>query len=913
MSGIRTTTGLISGIDIGGLVDALVEAERAPARRLEQRLKNTQAVMGGLGQLQAQLLTLSAAISPLSNSRTFTNLAIQNPASDQFTITSKSTSLPGNYQLQSVRLASTQRSLSRGFANADTQQIGVASTLTLSREGFLNRSTRLELLNDAQGVRRGTIRITDRSGASANVDLSSAVTLDDVVAAIQQSGLGVQARTVNGRLVLQDTTGQSTSNLIVADLGNGQTAADLGIRQSVADSTLTGNDVFRVTGDFTLNLLNDGNGLRQRTGQPDLMVTLADGTDLILDLDGAATLGNVIQRIAEHADNGGKLTAELQGGRLVLTDHTAGSGALTVANLNGSNAKDVLGLTKASDGGVLTGELLAAGNTVLLRNLRGGRGIEELGQISLTDRLGTTSVVDLTGAETLDDVLEAINTAVSDTSVPLQLRARLNSAGTGIEIVDTSGSVAHNLVIADVGGSTLAADLGIAVDTDANSINSGPLRLRTVNEATSLSTYSPQGTGVPLGAFRVIDSLGNVAVINITSNEKTLGDVIDKINAASGAQISARLNDSGDGIVLIDGAAGPGTLKVEEAGGKTAAGLRLLGEGVVGTGGQQEIVSRRVQQVNIDATDTLNNVISKINLVGGTIKASVVNSGALINGYRLTLNSTLGGEAGRFSIEGTGFDFQFANQETGRDAVLRIGSDPATGFLVTSSSNQFTNVIGNLDVTLLKEGTSAANITASLDRQGITSALQSFVTAYNAYVDLSNNLSKFDTATQTRSALQGTNVPLTVQSRFNALLNSLVGTSGDTVRSLADVGIKLTTNGKLTFDSARLDSALNSAPEQVQRLFSDPQRGFGARLDAALDALNDQFNGSLTMQLRSYEDNANDLVQRIATIDNRLALRRVRLELQFAQMESILSGLQSQSTALTGLTNILDNYKASKS
>lgn len=912
MSSIRTTTGLISGIDIGGLVTAIVNAERGPARRLEVRLENTRTRMSGIGQLQGQLLLLGSSLNALKNRRTFTNLSIESSAPEQLTVNSKLTSIAGNYQFQTLQTASAQRSLSRGFANPDTQQLGGSGEIVISREGLLAQSTKLDLLNQAQGVQRGVIRITDRSGAVADVDLRNAVTWDDVVRSIEQSGLGIQASTSGGRLVLQDTTGQSAANLTVSDLAGGKTAADLGIRQSVASSILTGNEVFQVTADFPFSLLNDGNSLRNVAGAPELLITLSDGTGLDLDLDGTATVGDVLGRIQAHENNGGKLTAELQNGRIVLTDNSGGAGTLTVANLNQSNAREVLGLAPSAVDDVLTGQLLSAGNSVLLRNLRGGRGIDQAGEISLTDRTGATATIDLSHAETLDDVLTAINTATTDTLDPLQLRARLNAAGTGIEVFDTSGSTAGPLTIADVGGSTLAADLGIAVDGMVSQVDSGPLRLRTVNEATSLSDYSPRGTAASVGTFRITDSLGNIKVVNVTSDHKTVGDVIGSINAATGAQVSARLNDTGDGIVLVDNANGPGTLAVTEAGGRTAADLRLLGEGVVGESGKQEISGRRVQIVKIEPTNTLNDIMAKINAIGGTIRASIVNTGASVNGYRLSLTSTISGEAGAFVVEDGGMGLQFATQDAARDAVLRVGGDPATGFLLTSSSNNFTNVLGNFDVTVNQPGTVTANVTAKLNQDSMVEVLKEFVEKYNEYIKLSNELTKFDTATQSRSPLQGLAAPLTIQSRFGTLVSAITGDQSRAVRSLADMGVRVTTGGKLTFDESRFKQVVSEHPTQVQEFFTDPVSGFAFRFEEALNYFNDTFQGTLTRQYQSLERTADGLTSRIETIDTRLELRRRILETQFANMEASLSGLQSQQQALTGLSNMLEAMKSSR-
>ncbi|MBI1346812.1 flagellar filament capping protein FliD [bacterium] len=914
MSGIKTSTGLISGIDTGALIDALINAERAPARRLESRLQNVQAVQTGIGALQAQLLSLSTVVSPLKDYRSFNKLTVSNTDTSQLTVSTRSTSLAGNYQFQAVRLASTHRAISRGFANADTQQIGTAGKLVISRENQLDRPVRLELLNGAQGVRRGTIRITDRSGESASIDLSAAANVDDVVWAINLADIGVKARVVDGHFVVEDTTGQTTNNLIISDVNGGHAAADLGIAQSVAGNTLTGSDVFTVTGDFTLSQLNDGGGLRNITGSPELSATLQDGTVLTFDFDGDASLNDVLSTINDHTDNAGKLTASLANGRLVLTDNTTGSGTFSVANLNNSNATDVLGLESTPSGNVLTGQRLIGGaNSVLLRNLRGGQGISQLGEVTLTDRTGTTATIDLSSAETLDDVIEAINSAESSGSVKLQLSAELNANGNGITITDTSGSTASHLIIADVGGGTLADELGIAVDSDTNSINSGSIGLQTVNAATLLSTYSPKGGSVSTGSFRITDSAGNQAVINVTSAVKTVGDVIDAINNATGINVTARLNDTGDGIALVDDAAGSGTLTVEEAGGRTAADLRLLGSGTVGSSGNQEIISRKALVVDVEATDTLNTITSKLNLIGGTVRANVVNTGALVNGYRLTFASTISGDAGRFVVDDGGIGLNVTTQDVGRDALLRVGGNAETGFLIAGSSNTFSNTVGFLDITLNSVSDVPASVSTTLDKSAVTSTLQAFVTAYNSYVDLSNGLTKYDTTTSTRSALQGVATPTIILNRFNTLVNTLFATSDKSIRSLSDVGVRLTTNGKLTFDSERLSDALDSAPQEVQDLFSASNTGFGALFDKALNSYNDQYDGSLTAQYDALQSNVDELTARIASIDDRLTTRRTILETQFANLESTLSGLQSQQTALTGLSNVLSNLKSSSS
>jgi len=86
--------------------------------------------------------------------------------------------------------------------------------------GEMSSQTVLSKLNGGNGVARGAFRITDRSGRTGVIDISSAYSLDDVVRKINTSlDISVKAAISGDKLVITDLTGQSASNLIVTDLG----------------------------------------------------------------------------------------------------------------------------------------------------------------------------------------------------------------------------------------------------------------------------------------------------------------------------------------------------------------------------------------------------------------------------------------------------------------------------------------------------------------------------------------------------------------------------------------------------------------------------------------------------------------------------------------------------------------------
>ena len=903
MSSIRTSVGLNSGIDIAGITSQLISLQRAPARVMEARIDGYKGLKLGIEALETNVLQISSAVSALKLPTTFQAVSVANSDTDQLTVSANSDATLGSYAFQTLRLATAEQRTSKGFANSDEQKIG-AGTLTFSQGGKLATSTRLDTFNGGEAVQRGSIKITDRSGSSATIDLTKAYSIDDVLSAINdENSLSVTASTSGGQIILRDSSGSTTSNLIVEEIGTGTTATDLGIQQSVAANTLTGSEVYYLTEDFTLEQLNDGNGVFQFDGADDLRFTTTDGTQIDVNLDDVFDLGELVSAINDDTSNGGKLTAALSNGRLVLTDNAAGGGTLTVEDINSGDSVEALGLDNAAVGNTLTGDRLLAGlGSKLIRNLKGGQGITTPGSITVIDRSGLTATLDLSSAESLDEVLTAINGAVDDTtSDALSLTARYNELGTGIEVVDSSGATASNLIIADVGGGSVAADLGLTVDAASTSVDSGSLGVRRVGLQTSLSDFTADGESVAAGSFLITDSAGNQESIAISSSSTSIGDVLQRINAASIAQVTARLNDTGDGFVIEDNAGGAGTLTIEEVGSTTAADLRILGTGVVGSGGNQEISAQDQTVITIDVEDTLDTLVTKINDAKIGVSAGVFNDGSAFNPFRLSLTSGNSGTAGSFIIDDGNLDLGLTIGTKASDALLQVGSTPATSFLIGSSTNQFDNVASGVSVTTNDVGTSAANVDVTRDNSKARDAIKSLVSAYNSYINTTDQLTKFDEDPTKRGILQGQGIVLRVSTRLSTLINKSYFGTNDAIQSLSNLGVRTAEGGKLEFDESVFDDVVEATPDAVQTFFRDENNGVAAKFETTLETLTDSFTGTFTNEKAGLDNSISALENRVEQIDEVLAIRQERLLRQFIQMETIIGQLQSQGSAITAL------------
>ena len=891
---VQASTGPVSGINYSTLIQDLVASQQEQVTNLQNNISTIQSKEAAYSALDANLAPVASTLQTLGQASTFQQYQVQTSDASQLSVTAGSNATPGSYQFQVLQLAQSQSVLSRGYANDDEQTLGTG-TLTISPGGSLDPQTLLSALNGGEGVQAGEIQITDMAGHTADVNLSSAYSVSDVLNAINNNGVAdVKASTDGGQIVLTDTSGGS-GTLSVSDVDGGQTAEGLGISGSSSTGTLTGQEVYQATSNTLLSEVNDGNGISSVSGSPTLEINLSNGSQLTVNLSKAETVGDVVNDINNASGNNGSLTASISNGALQLTDNTTGSGTLSVADESGTSAAAELGLNVAANGNTITGNQLLSGiNSVLLRNLNGGQGITQTGEITLQDRTGLTATINLSDAQSLDQVINAINSATTTGGQKLHLTASIDSSGNGIQVTDTSGSAANNLVIEDDGSSTLASQLGITVNAAQSSVDSGSLNLQYVNDATSLSTYAPGGTAVPQGTFTITDSAGNSSKVNVTSATTTVGDLISLINSTSGIDIHAQLNSTGDGISLIDDAGGSGQLTVTDAGsGTTAKDLGLAGTGTANSNGQSEIDGRQAAVIDITSSDTLNSLVQKINATG-VVSASVVDDGSQFAPERLELTSNNSGQAGQFFINESGINLGLQTTTQAQNALLQVGSG-TSGYVQSSSTNTFNNAQPGLTVQALSVGQSPDTATVSLDTSSIVSDIQSFVTNYNSFVSQATTLTAFNTTTGTGAALEGSPTVTNAETQLSSLVTQLFGSSGSSaVQSLVDLGITVNSNGTLSLDTDTLQSVLTSDPTAVSNFFTTSKTGFAAVATQTVDSVTDSTTGTFALASNALADSVTTYQNRITELNDILENQEELLTQTFANLESSISAMQSE-------------------
>lgn len=902
MGTITSGIGLISGINTGQLISELMSIDQQPVTQLQTRMATANAQGAAYTDLSNKLQSLQQIGQSLELPSSFSNSTANSSDQNVLTATTGIGAAVGSYQFQVARLVTAQQSISNGYAS--TNALVGAGTISLSMGGgSLNTQTNLAQLNGGNGVQRGQFRITDGSGNSAVIDTSSAVTIDDVVNQINSAmDINVHASLSNNHLVLTDMSGQPNSTLTVRDMGSGQSAAGLGIAGTSNTGTLTGTSIDSLGLNTAIASLNDGLGIRTASnGGTDFQATLADGSTVSVSLGSAQTVGDIINAINTAGGSKLKATLDANNNSIDLTDSSTGSGTLSVLSQNGSHAAEDLGFTNTPSSGTVTGKTVLAGlDTSLISSLNGGSGLP-LGTISIKNRNGASTNVNFSGAKTVQDLLNDINNSGAGVT------ASLNNSGNGIQIQDATGG-SGNLVIGDV-NSTSAQALGIAgtFNTNTQAVKGADLHVQWVSANTQLSKYNG-GKGVTPGSFSITNSKGQSATIDLTSGTfNTLGDVINAINN-KGLGVTASINQNGNGLLLTDTLNGSGKLTVANVTGTTAKDLNIAGTATGNT-----IDGSFEKTISVSSTDTLGSVQTKIQQLGWGVVANIVNDGSGVNGYHLSLTATNSGKAGQVVIDGGTTSLVTNTVVQAQDAaVFYGGSGSSQPLLITSSTNQLSNVIPGVTIQLTGASPNPVTLNITRDPSTISKQLQSFTDDFNGLVDEITTLTQWNSSTNTGGLLLGDSTILNVQQQMYTAFNNIVKGAGQ-YNQMSDVGMTIGGDGKITFNSDTFTSAYATDPTAVQNLFTQTNTGLGTLIDKSMKMLVDPTDGFITLQNQTLNTEQQNFQTQIDSLNALLANKKNLLEEQFANMESVLAGLQSQQSALSSITTIAPASTSSKS
>ena len=212
MTGTITASGIGSGIDIAGLVEQLVTAERQPKElNLAQKEVNLQTELSSIGTLSSALSELQTSIDSLKDADNYKKRTASSSDSAIFTATATDSAVAGSYDIEVVKEASAHKLRSGSFANSSVVLGEGTLTIEVNSKSF---NLTIDNTNSTlAGIRDAINNASDNVGVSATI-----LTLESgsqLILSSNETGLSNAIKvTVTGDSVGTDIDNNGLSQLV---------------------------------------------------------------------------------------------------------------------------------------------------------------------------------------------------------------------------------------------------------------------------------------------------------------------------------------------------------------------------------------------------------------------------------------------------------------------------------------------------------------------------------------------------------------------------------------------------------------------------------------------------------------------------------------------------------------------------
>lgn len=209
-----SSLGIGSNLDLSTLLDNLADAERAPLKAMQQQHTAYQTKLTAYGTIKSVLTSFQAAAKTLMNSATFGAVKANVGNADILGVTTSSTAVPGDLNVNVTRLAQAQSLAGIGYAKQDAQvgsgtltfEFGTTTGFDETSGNYVNPKFTANTSTDKEPNPK-TVTIEPGKGS-----------LQDIRDAINKANVGVKASIINDgsakpfRLILtSEKTGEAMS------------------------------------------------------------------------------------------------------------------------------------------------------------------------------------------------------------------------------------------------------------------------------------------------------------------------------------------------------------------------------------------------------------------------------------------------------------------------------------------------------------------------------------------------------------------------------------------------------------------------------------------------------------------------------------------------------------------------------
>ncbi|MAF03083.1 flagellar filament capping protein FliD [Herbaspirillum huttiense] len=554
---------------------------------------------------------------------------------------------------------------------------------------------------------------------------------------------------------------------------------------------------------------------------------------------------------------------------------------------------------------------------------------------SIAIKIGTNSptFITLQANSTLAGVRDAINASKAGVTASITTDA----SGDHLVLESATGGTANTIKVTannslsafayDPSSSTPSTMTQIQAPRDATKAASGTysVAVSQLAQTAKLSSASiTPGTTFDNGILAIKTGTGSTAIIQPATN--TLAGVRDAINS-SDAGVNATIVSDGTNDHLVITAKDSGaanTIKITGTGNYSVFSADPSGTVISPNVSTSQTYSSGTLSLKVGDTTVainptangsgnidLNQVMSAINSASAGVTASISNDGT---NNHLVLTPTGSSATAAVSLTGSGDYSGLTMSGMGQLLKAQDAKLSIDGVAVTSTSNKVENAISGVTLNLAKVTTSSDNFTLNIsnDTSGITTAANSFVTAYNT---LAKAVAGMTAQTPSTTLGQANNsAPLasesSVQTIMNQLRNTLFATvdGGNGISSLSDIGISFQKDGTLALDSTKLATAATNNFAGIANLFTgtDPdttnttssKNGIVTKLQTLMTSLLSD-SGIIASKTNGLQASLKINQDRQTTVQTRLSNLKDDYTNQFNRLNVTLASMQSTQSYLT--------------
>ena len=312
--------------------------------------------------------------------------------------------------------------------------------------------------------------------------------------------------------------------------------------------------------------------------------------------------------------------------------------------------------------------------------------------------------------------------------------------------------------------------------------------------------------------------------------------------------------------------------------------------------------------IDYDDTTTLTDLKNLINdAAGDKVDATIVqiNSGE----FRLFVSSVDTGTTQNITMSDTSAQLKDTRLTTDMTAI-QSGVDAEftfNGQAITRTSNDVSDLVVGLDITLKELGSSSVSVTQ--DRAGLMNRFESFVTHYNAAISELDKMTVSSTDNEVRGIFSSES---TIKSMKRDLENMLSSVGGG-VGSMIDYGFEVDKDGVLTLDQDILNDALDADATNVEAFFAggdfDNGDGTTTLVEGAIVEMNvtvgsyTKYNATLDLFATSITDSISTLEERRDKAIERLDSKYEIMAKQWAAYDIMINSFNASSSMFTEMVN----------